>query len=214
MSTLKNKSWQIMQRRGAHDWYKTMEVQPPIFPQFLKSSQPTTNMADQHHWSTLLFCQQQPLVHFKACGECSTTHIFVSTDNTWVNSLEWTKKYIYLLQRCTAGMLTHMFLNSYTMASNLAGQLHSMPDINPYARWLHMPSIWWFFFFIIFFFHVLVVSHTCLKHTPMKFYLPYLVRATVGALSWVLSATSTTDLVQTIGLKTSFINMTDGYVRK
>lgn len=214
MSTLKNKSWQIMQRGGAHDWYNTMEVQPPIFPQFLKSSQPTTNMADQHHWSTLLFCQQQPLVHFKACGECSTTHIFVSTDNTWVNSLEWTKKYIYLLQRCTAGMLTHMFLNSYTMASNFSRAItsyvrhKSIRPVTTYAEYLVI------FFFIIFFFHVLVVSHTCLKHTPMKFYLPYLVRATVGALSWVLSATSTTDLVQTIGLKTSFINMTDGYVRK
>lgn len=33
-------------------------------PTILKSLQPTTNMADRHHWSTWLFCQQQPLVHF------------------------------------------------------------------------------------------------------------------------------------------------------
>lgn len=109
-------------------------------------------------------------------------------------------------------MLTHMFLNSYTMASNFSRTITSYARhksirlVTTYAEYLVI--------FFYFFFHVLVVSHTCLKHTPMKFYLPYLVRATVGALSWVLSATSTTDLVQTKGLKTSFINMTDGYVRK
>lgn len=203
-----------MQRRGAHDWYHTMEVQPPILPQFLKSSQPTTNMADQHHWSTLLFCQQQPLVHFKACGECSTTHIFVSTDNTWVNSLELTKKNNYLFASALhcRDADTYVFFNCYTMASNFSRAITS------YARHKSIRSVTTYAEYLVIFFipppHVLVVSHTCLKHTPMKFYLPYLVRATVGALSWVLSATSTTDLVQTKGLKTSFINMTDGYVRK
>lgn len=71
-------------------------------------------------------------------------------------------------------MLTHMFLYSYTMTSNFSRAItsyarhKSIRPVTTYAEYL-----------VIFFFHVLVVSHTCLKHTPMKFYLPYLVRATV-----------------------------------
>lgn len=65
-------------------------------PTILKSLQPTTNMADRRHWSTGMFCQQQPLVHFKACRECSTTHIFELFDNTWVNTLELIKIYIHI----------------------------------------------------------------------------------------------------------------------
>lgn len=208
----------MCKRRGARDWYNTMEVQPPILPQFLKSLRPTTNMADQHHRSTSLFCQQQPQVHVKACWECSTTHKFAFVDKTLENHLglpppnkcQWIMD---LLQRCTAGMLTHMFLYSYSMTSNLSRAITS------YARHTSIRPVTTYAEYLVFFFfflspHVLVVSHTCLKHTPMKFNLPYLVRATVGAPSWVLSATSSADLVQTKGLKTSFINMTDGYVRK
>lgn len=162
-----------MQHRGAHNWYEIMEVPSPILPQFLKSLQPTTNMADQNHWSALLFCHQQPLAHFKAYRERRATHILVFINNTWVNSFEWTK-YIYIILHFTIGMLKHKCVHSYTMALTFAGQSQPIsgkfrPSVTTYVEYL-----------VIFFFHVLVVSHTCLKHTPMKFYLPYLVRATVG----------------------------------